>query len=93
VARWTRRRRILVGAVGLVLVALAVLAILLDRAVPSLNGLTVRQAEAKLRQYDLHAQTKHPYTPGTRVCGQHPTAGQTVIEGATVTLFAHRDCQ
>lgn len=75
------------------LVVLAVLAILLDRAVPSLSGLTVRQAEAKLHSFDLHPATKHAYTPGSRVCGQHPTPGQTVIEGATVTLFAHRDCQ
>jgi beta-lactam-binding protein with PASTA domain len=76
-----------------VLVVLAILAILLDRAVPSLSGLTVRQAEARLHSFDLNAKTKHAYTPGSTVCGQHPTAGQTVIEGATVTLLAHRDCQ
>jgi beta-lactam-binding protein with PASTA domain len=75
-----------------VLLVFAILAILLDRAVPSLSGLTVRQAEAKLHSFDLHVKTKHVYTPGSKVCGQHPTAGQTVIEGATVTLFAHGDC-
>jgi beta-lactam-binding protein with PASTA domain len=82
-----------VASVGLVLVVLAILAILLDRAVPTLTGLTVRQAEAKLDGFDLHARTDHAYTPGSHVCGQHPTAGQTVIKGATVTLYAHHDCQ
>ncbi|HWH12188.1 MAG TPA: PASTA domain-containing protein [Solirubrobacteraceae bacterium] len=81
------------GSVGLVLVALAVAAILLDRAVPTVTGLTVRQAETKLHGFDLHARTDHPYTPGSLVCGQHPVAGQTVIEGASVTLYAHHDCQ
>jgi beta-lactam-binding protein with PASTA domain len=77
----------------LVIVALVILAILVDRAVPDLNGLSVRQAEAKLHGFDLHAKTRRPYTPGTIVCGQHPAAGQTVIEGASVTLYAHHDCQ
>jgi beta-lactam-binding protein with PASTA domain len=82
-----------VGSVGLVLLGLAVLAILVDRAVPSLSGLTVRQAEVKLHGFDLHARTDHAYTLGSHVCGQHPAAGQTVIEGATVTLYAHADCR
>jgi beta-lactam-binding protein with PASTA domain len=74
------------------LVGLAVLAILLDRAVPSVVGLTVAQARVELHKFNLAAKTDHPYSPGARVCGQHPIAGQTVIDGATVTLYAHHDC-
>jgi beta-lactam-binding protein with PASTA domain len=76
----------------LVLVVLAILAILVDRAVPELHGLTVRQAEAKLGRSDLHAKTYRSYTLGSHVCGQHPGPGNTVLRGASVTLYAHHDC-
>ncbi len=76
----------------MLLAAVILVAILLDRAVPNLDGLTVRQAEAKLHSFDLNAKTKHAYSPGSTVCGQHPAVGQTVIDGATVMLYAHHDC-
>jgi beta-lactam-binding protein with PASTA domain len=86
------RRRIVVGSIGLVLLAFAILAILFDRAVPELHGLTVRQAEVKLDSADLHAKSFRPYTLDSHVCGQHPGPGNTVLRGASVTLFAHHDC-
>jgi beta-lactam-binding protein with PASTA domain len=92
VARWSARRRIAVAAGGLVLVALVVLAILLDRAVPSVVGLTVGDARVKLHNYQLHVKTKRPYPAGAIVCRQEPVVGRTVIEGATVTLYARHDC-
>jgi beta-lactam-binding protein with PASTA domain len=76
----------------LVIVVLVALAILLDRAVPELHGLTVRQAEAKLGSVGLHARSYRPYTLDSHVCGQHPGPGNTVLRGATVILYAHHDC-
>jgi beta-lactam-binding protein with PASTA domain len=92
VARWSRRRRIAVAAVGLLVLALAVLAILLDRAVPSVVGLSVGAAEVKLHDYQLHVKTKSPYPARAKVCRQEPVVGRTVIEGATITLYARHDC-
>jgi beta-lactam-binding protein with PASTA domain len=92
VARWSPKRKIFIAGVGLVVLVLVILAILLDRAVPPVVGLTVAEARVKLHNYQLHVKTKRPYPASAIVCRQEPVVGRTVIEGATVTLYARHDC-
>jgi beta-lactam-binding protein with PASTA domain len=56
--------------------------------VPSLTGLSPKDAEAKAKQYGLQVSFFNvPNTPQTTVISQNPAAGTTVHAGDTITLF------
>jgi eukaryotic-like serine/threonine-protein kinase len=56
--------------------------------VPSLTGLSPKDAEAKARDYGLSVTFFDvPNTPQTTVISQNPAAGTTVHAGDTITLF------
>jgi serine/threonine-protein kinase len=56
--------------------------------VPTLTGLSPKEAEAKAKQYGLQVSFFNvPNTPQTTVISQNPAAGTTVHAGDTITLF------